>query len=112
MNGKEYYANIAKVYVYDPETKEQFGGPLTILESFLTDHTVGTVISISNTDNYDSHKDMFMNESDYNQFRFLLITKAPSLQLLIRSIEESQVEYPHIGTIKHSITVFEIIKPS
>ena len=52
---------------------------------------------------------MFMNESDFNLFRFLLMSEKDDLRLVIKTIEKTLVEYPNIGKINHSIVSFEII---
>ena len=109
MNQKEYYESLAKVYVYDPKTKENFGGPLVFLDSFLKNLKAGYIVSIYKSDSYDQHKEMFMNESDFNLFRFLLMSEKDDLRLVIKTIEKTLVEYPNIGKINHSIVSFEII---
>lgn len=111
MNKKEYHENLAKVYIYDPETGEKSGGPLVILTSWVNCHKVGDVVTISSTDGFEQHRDMFMKQIDYDTFIFMKLKTMDrdAITMVIRSIEYTTTDIPGIGSIHHPVILFEIM---
>lgn len=109
MDRKNYFESLAKVYVNDSRKGDEFCGPLVIADSFVKKHHTGDTVVISRRDSYSWHnKNMFLCESDFYSFLAFLSFEKDELKLTIKNIDETELDYPNIGTFRHSVVEFDV----
>lgn len=110
MNRKEYYSNLAKVYVYNPKTGHKTGGNLLFLRTFAEQAKINDVLKINNNDEFKHYCSIFFHEAHYLYFCLMILDTLDSLSFKVIDKVYKKTKFPEkIGIIEYPVITLEIL---